>query len=101
MIYRTERINARIAEVKAETERLRRVAEQRVEERRELVTNRLEPTTLIKSEIIDRQDTLIRMLYDEQSASEEMKTLKADIDRDKKRLEERPLSKFTASRIGE
>jgi uncharacterized membrane protein len=101
VIYRTERINARIAEVKAETERLRRVAEQRVEERRELVTNRLEPTTLIKSEIIDRQDTLIRMLYDEQSASEEMKTLKADIDRDKKRLEERPLSKFIASRIGE
>ena len=101
VIYRTERINARIAEVKAETERLRRVAEQRVEERRELVTNRLEPTTLIKSEIIDRQDTLIRMLYDEQTASEEMKTLKADIDRDKKRLEERPLSKFIASRIGE
>ena len=101
VIYRTERINARIAEVKAETERLRRVAEQRVEERRELVTNRLEPTTLIKSEIIDRQDTLIRMLYDEQTASEEMKTLKEDIDRDKKRLEERPLSKFIASRIGE
>jgi hypothetical protein len=101
VIYRTERINARIAEVKAETERLRRVAEQRVEERRELVTNCLEPTTLIKSEIIDRQDTLIRMLYDEQSASEEMKTLKEDIDRDKKRLEERPLSKFIASRIGE
>ena len=45
--------------------------------------------------------TLIRMLYDEQTASEEMKTLKADIDRDKKRLEERPLSKFIASRIGE
>ena len=95
---RTERINARIAEVKAETERLRREAEQRLEERREIVAEKLEPATLIKSEIISRQDALIGLLYDAQTASEEMKSLKADIDREKERLESRPLSKIMASR---
>lgn len=35
VIYRTERINARLAAVRAETERLRREAEQRIEEGRE------------------------------------------------------------------
>ncbi len=98
VIYRTERINARIAEVKAETERLRREAEQRLEERREIVAEKLEPATLIKSEIISRQDALIGLLYDAQTASEEMKSLKADIDREKERLESRPLSKIMASR---
>ena len=98
VIYRTERINARIAEVKAETERLRREAEQRLEERREIVAEKLEPATLIKSEIISRQDALIGLLYDAQTASEEMKSLKADIDREKERLENRPLSKIMASR---
>lgn len=101
VIYRTERINARIAEVKAETERLRMEAEQRMEERRELVADRLEPATLIKSEIISRQDALIEMLCDEHTASDEMKALKADIDMEKGRLEERPLSKFVVSRKGE
>ena len=98
VIYRTERINARIAAVKAETELLRREAEQRFEERREIVAERLEPATLIKSEIISRQDALIGLLYDAQTASEEMKALKADIDREKERLEDRPLSKIIASR---
>ena len=96
VIYRTERINARLAEVKAETERLRREAEQRLAESREAVADRLEPATLIKSEIIGKQDVLIALLYDEETASEEMKALKADIDREKQRLDDRPLSKITA-----
>ncbi len=37
------------------------------------------------------------MFYDEQTASEEMKILKADIDRNKERLETRPLSKIMVS----
>jgi len=97
VIYRTERINARIAEVKAETDRLRKEAEQRIEERREQVADRLEPATLIKNDIIRCQDALIEMFYDEQTASEEMKILKADIDRNKERLETRPLSKIMVS----
>ena len=64
----------------------------------EIVAEKLEPATLIKSEIISRQDALIGLLYDAQTASEEMKSLKADIDREKERLESRPLSKIMASR---
>ena len=94
VIYRTERINAKIAEVKAETERLRREAEQRIEERREAVADRLEPATLIKSDIICQQSKLIAMLYDDQTANEEMKALKADIDREKERLDEHPLGRL-------
>ena len=101
VIYRTERINARLAEVKAETERLRREAEQRIEESREAVADRLEPATLIKSEIIGKQDDLIALLYDERTASEEMKALKEDIDREKERLEDHPLSKIAAFKKGE
>ena len=50
------------------------------------MAEKLEPATLIKSEIISRQDALIGLLYDAQTASEEMKSLKADIDREKERL---------------
>ena len=98
VIYRTERINARIAEVKAETERLRKEAEQRMEERREIIADKLEPATLIKSDIIRRQDTLIDMLYDDRTASDEMKALKTDIDREKSRLEERPINRIMTTR---
>ena len=101
VIYRTERINARLAEVKAETERLRREAEQRLAESREAVADRLEPATLIKSGIIGKQNALIGLLYDEQTASEEMKALKAEIDREKRRLDERPLSRAAALKRGE
>ena len=98
VIYRTERINARLAEVKAETERLRREAEQRLAERREQVAARVEPSTMIKSAIIARQDALIGMLYDSETASDEMKALKAEIDREKERLDERPLSRIAAGK---
>ena len=101
VIYRTERINARLAEVKAETERLRREAEQHLEERREAVADRLEPATLIKSDIIGKQDALIALLYDERTASGEMKTLKAEIDREKQRLDDRPLGRIASGRRGD
>ena len=100
VIYRTERINARLAAVKAETERLRREAEQRIAERRDQVADRLEPSTLIKSAIIDRQSALIDLLYDETRATDHMKALKADIDRDKERLGSRPLTRIVTARRG-
>lgn len=99
VIYRTERITARLAEVKAETERLRAEAEQQLEARREAVADRLEPATLIKSKIISKQNDLIEMLYHEQTASEEIKALKSEIDREKERLEERPLGALASDRL--
>ena len=101
VIYRTERINARLAEVKAETERLRREAEQRIEARREAVSDALEPAALIKNELIRKQDALIGMLYDEQTANDDAKAIKADIEREKERLEERPLGRIALGRRGD
>ena len=101
VIYRTERVNARLAAVKAETERLRREAEQHLEERREAVADRLEPAALIRSRIISRQDELIGLLYDERTASDEIKAMKSEIDREKERLEERPLGRLAPGRRGD
>ena len=96
VVYRTERINARLAAVRAETERIRREAEMRIAERKEQLSSTMEPSALIKNAIIDRQDRLISLLYDENAASAEMKALKEEIDQDKKRLMSRPLSKIVS-----
>ena len=87
VVYRTERINARLAAIKAETERIRREAEERI-------TARMEPTAMIKNTIIEKQDTLIGMLYDETMATEEMKRVKHEIEGERKRLQSRPLARL-------
>ena len=84
VIYRTERINARLEAVKAETERLRREAEKRIEAN-------MEPATLIKNTIIAKQDELIGLLYDESQANEQMKALQNEITREKERLDYHPM----------
>ena len=87
VVYKTERVQERLAAVKAETERMRAEAEKRFEERAGKVAASLEPVHVIRAELIGKQDELITMLYDEQAASDEMKELKAEIDRQKQRLE--------------
>ena len=96
VLYRTDRILARMNEIKAETERLRKVAEhrvekmeQRLEERKEYITYRLEPTRSIKNSLIHDQDQLITMLYDDASATDEMRSLKENIDKNRERLDDR------------
>ena len=89
VIYKTERIAARMEAVRAETERLRRQAEQRVDEVKEQLAQDLEPTAALKSGIIRQQDQLIRRLYDEQAADEESRALKREIDGDLERLHKR------------
>ena len=87
VVYRTERVQQRLAAVKAETERLRLEAEKRIEEQADKVVSSLEPVHMIRAELMGKQDELITLLYDEQSATSEMKRLKAEIDRQKERLE--------------
>ena len=94
VVYKTERINARLAEVKAEAERLHREAEERVAERREQMKASLQPTSVLRAEIIDRQAALIDLLYDDATASPKARSLKAAIDDDTDRLNSRsPLRK--------
>ena len=87
VVYKTERVQARIAAVKAEAERRQQEAERRFEERKEKIAERLEPAYLIRTDLIGKQDELISLLYDEDSATDAMKKLKSEIDRQKGRLE--------------
>lgn len=87
MIYTTNRINARIAAVKAEAERLRQEAEKKV-------IDTLEPSGMIKNTIISKQSELISRCYDEKTADNDMIQLKAEIEAEKERLSSRPLSKM-------
>ena len=96
VIYRTERVAARMEAIRLESERLRREAErraadmeQRLEAGREQLAVRLEPTAMLKSDVIEKQTELIGLLYDEGSATDEMRTLKREIDTDLMRLQDR------------
>ncbi len=93
VVYKTERVQARIAAVKAEAERMHQEAEKRLEAQAGKVAASLEPIHLIRADLIGKQDELITLLYDEHSASDEMKQLKAEIDRQKNRLENRAFVK--------
>ena len=101
VIYKTERVQVRLAAVKAEAERIRQEAEKRLEVQKEKVAASLEPAHMIRAGLIGTQDQLIALLYDEQSASDEMKRLKAQIDRQKGRLENRPFVRHPCGRIKE
>ena len=70
---------------------MQREVEQRLEERREQLSARLEPSGAIKSQLIQEQGQLLALLYDEQTASDEMRALKRSIDADRQRLESRRL----------
>ena len=94
VIYRTERIKARLEKVKAETERLRREAEQRLSAQKAQLVSAVEPATRVKSTIINNQERLISLLYDDKTATDEMKALKQAIETDRQRLDARPLKKI-------
>ena len=86
VIYKTERVKARLAAVKAEAERMHREAEERLNEQKGKFVTKHEPVNLIRADLIEKQDKLIAILYDETSASGEIKQLKDEIDRQKDRL---------------
>ena len=94
VIYQTERIKNRLNSIREEAERIRREAERQITEQKKQVVSRVEPSTLVKSEITEKQDRLIRLLYNETAASEEMQRLKKEIDSERRRLDARPLSKI-------
>ena len=89
VIYRTERITARVEAIKAETERLRMEAEQRAAEVRREVEMNLEPTIMVKNTLIEKQEALIDLLYHEDAASDEMKALKREVEEKQAVLQKR------------
>ena len=94
MIYRTERIKSRLDAIREETDRIRAEAEQHLLDQRQKIISRAEPSTLVRNNIIEKQGQLLDMLYDESSATSEMRDIKKEIDRDRQRLDERPLSRM-------
>ena len=96
VIYRTDRIQARLEAIRAESERMRREAERRIDamnqklgQGREQLAGALEPSYAIRSTLIKDQERLIALLYDDAAATEDMKALKRDIDRNRERLKNR------------
>lgn len=89
VIYKTERITARIEAIRAETEKLRQEAETHVAQMRQELAENLEPTASIKNTILEKQDALIGLIYREETASLEMKNLKRDIESKKAVLQRR------------
>ena len=96
VIYRTERITERMNAIRAETEKLRREAEarrdavsQRLDQGREQLAATLEPPASLRNVLLRNQQALIELLYDEQSATDEMKALKDEIDQSRERLKGR------------
>ncbi len=86
VIYRTDRVKERIKAIREETERLRKEAELLAE-----------PTAFVKNGLIEKQERLIAMLYDEHAADQAQRELKAAIDADKKRLGSRPVARIENS----
>ena len=91
VIYRTERIAARMEAIKAETERLRQEAERRAAMMKEELAVNLEPTARVKNTIIEKQAALIDLLYREDTASDEMKALKHEVEEKQAVLQKRGL----------
>ena len=89
VVYRTERITARMEEIRNETARLRREAELRVSEMKREAAESLEPTISVKNTIIEKQEALIDLLYQEETASTEIKALKHEVEAKKAVLEKR------------
>ena len=89
VIYRTDRITAKMEAIKAETERFRMEAVRRAAEMKEELAVNLEPTAKVKNTIIEKQQALIALLYQEDTASDEMKTLKHEVEEKQALLQKR------------
>ena len=94
VVYHTDRIKARLEAIRIESERMRREAEQFMSERETQLANALQPVALLSKDVIDQQGQLIDLLYDEETATDEMKELKTAIDQDRERLNARMISKI-------
>ena len=86
VIYRTEKIKAHMEDVRIETERLRAEAEARLsemnekwEESKEQFVATVDPVGTAKNKMLSKQDALIQLLYNEQTATEEMRVLVNEI----------------------
>ncbi len=93
VIYRTEKVKARMEEIRLETERIRDELNEQYETGKEQLKENLEPTMFIKNSLIDKQNQLIEMIYDEATASATAKALRDEIEHERSRIERRVIIK--------
>ena len=93
VIYRTEKVMARMEEIRLETERFRADLNEQYEKGKEQLKENLEPTMFIKNTLIDKQNQLIEMIYDEATAPVTAKALMDEIEHERSRLERRAIIK--------
>jgi len=93
VIYRTEKVKARMEEIRLETERIRADLNEQYEKGKEQLRENLEPTMFIKNTLIDKQNQLIEMIYDEATAPVTAKALMDEIEHERSRLERRVIIK--------
>lgn len=104
VIYRTEKIAARMERIRKETERLKQNVEARLEEigtqidqKKTEIAYNIETSGSIKNRILEKQSNLIDILYDENKAPEEAKKLKKEIDSENVRLNRKWLQRGISS----
>ena len=104
VIYRTEKIAARMGRIRKETERLKQNVEARLEEigtqidqKKTEIAYNIETSGSIKNRILEKQSSLIDILYDENKAPEDAKKLKKEIDSENIRLNRKWLQRGISS----
>lgn len=104
VIYRTEKIAARMEQIRKETERLKQNVEARLEEigtqidqKKTEIAYNIETSGSIKNRILEKQSSLIDILYDENKAPEDAKKLKKEIDSENIRLNRKWLQRGRSS----
>ena len=104
VIYRTEKIAARMEQIRKETERLKQNVEARLEkigtqidQKKAEIAYNTETSGSIKNRILEKQNSLINILYDENNASEDAKILKKEIDSENVRLARKWLQRGRSS----
>lgn len=94
--YRTERIKARLDEVKVETERIKRMALERVEDTQDklkegekILLNYVTPVEKLQKDLIDTQDELIEYLLSDESDMDRKNQLMEKLAERRKNLDEK------------
>ncbi len=82
VIYRTDKVKARLASIVEQTEALRKEAEL-------FIADRKESSTHIRNTVIEDQRDLIELLYDEKKTDDKQKALMEKIDYNTRRLKDR------------
>ena len=96
VVYRTEKIAKKMQKIHDEMELMKKEAtekvenaQQRLEDRRESIAMKLQPSSQIKDTIIEKQDALIQLLETEDRNAEKINQLKTEVAQSKKLLTER------------